>query len=337
MLPCKCLPDKMACIIWLLLSWLAISVVYRHQLRSNLPACNFWKGCWGSNSLENFNVMVTRQQNWWMPLCLSMHWEHCIWCTTSVHTIVRQNHLLHSSRMPSIRELRLIVTSSILPFAGMHKKSIEAAQKLKEEEDDDVGSPRSDSTLPSKPVNPESPEHPNNMLSTNSKVPLDKEDFRSESIASLRAKALSYSARIMQEGLSRFASHQDQPLMGLNLGHSKNDSDPTDLSIHQMSSFATPKNDSDDSSDSLDPANWLDYCIIVINLLVLHWPLNILPEIGLSCKGHLIAWVLFWKAEFQPPEMPGLWIAVWSLELSHIYIMDYQRWSENLKKCIGSA
>lgn len=59
----------------------------------------------------------------------------------------------------------------------MHKKSIEAAQKLKEEDEDTKDGEKELSA------------------STNN---VDKEELRSESIASLRAKALSYSAKLLE-------------------------------------------------------------------------------------------------------------------------------------------
>ena len=65
----------------------------------------------------------------------------------------------------------------------MHKKSLEAAEKLKEEEDA-------------------------SLSDSGSTHCVDKEEFRSESIASLRAKAQSYSARIQEEIERGTISHE---------------------------------------------------------------------------------------------------------------------------------
>jgi len=93
-------------------------------------------------------------------------------------------------------------------YAGMHKKSIEASQKLKEEEErsgstgegDEVGLsrliPDIDTTAPSSLHRPQTTDGQTDRRTT-------------ESIALLRAKAQCYSARMLQ-GLPVTSQH-DQP------------------------------------------------------------------------------------------------------------------------------
>ena len=79
----------------------------------------------------------------------------------------------------------------------MHKKSIEAAHKLNEDDDDDKsldGLQGDEKDAQSSATSPGS-----------AAPPLDKEELRSESIAQLRAKAQSYSAK-MREAISLSSS-----------------------------------------------------------------------------------------------------------------------------------
>ncbi|ELU07641.1 hypothetical protein CAPTEDRAFT_227181 [Capitella teleta] len=139
-----------------------------------------------------------------------------------------------------------VVDSSAPWLLSMHKKSIEAAHKLKEE-DDDPGSPgQPEVTLPTRPESPhETP---------TGKPSLDKEEMRSESIASLRAKAVSYSAMMLHGGLSHFKQHQD---MVLDLGQKTNNNESLKLPASECSSFDPPKDNGDEDSDteSLDLTN----------------------------------------------------------------------------------
>ena len=109
----------------------------------------------------------------------------------------------------------------------MHKKSMEAAHQLENDDGEDTGSIKGEVQNPS--PGPED-------------APRDREDLRSESIAQLRAKAQTYSARIM-EGVSMPAPAQDDVDVVT--------SDPRDLS----SSFEKPSSQSADSCDNeyLDP------------------------------------------------------------------------------------
>ena len=107
----------------------------------------------------------------------------------------------------------------------MHKKSMEAAHQLENDDGDETGS------LKGEPHNPS----PGPMEDN----PRDKEDFRSESIAQLRAKAQTYSARIM-EGVTMQAPVTTQDDVDVVT------SDPRDLS----SSFEKPS--AAQSADSCD-------------------------------------------------------------------------------------
>ena len=77
----------------------------------------------------------------------------------------------------------------------MHKKSIEAAEKLKDDDGELIcGATGSDTEKESNLETSNNPHHHKSQLQ-----PVAKEDLRSESIASLRAKAQSYSAKIREE------------------------------------------------------------------------------------------------------------------------------------------
>ena len=103
----------------------------------------------------------------------------------------------------------------------MHKKSIEAAHKLKEEDDDC----KSTDGQEDKDTQTPPPQ-------------LDKEELRSESIAQLRAKAQSYSAKMRE---------------AINLNSETNTTTNHD---RFSSSFETPKQSDSCDSETLDPTNW---------------------------------------------------------------------------------
>ena len=131
----------------------------------------------------------------------------------------------------------------------MHKKSIEAAQKMKEEEeksqmgDDDIQSekdlgPTSQSGQITSHVAPLTSQITSQLTSPGS-IP-EKEDRRFESIASLRAKAQSYTAKI-REGICN-----DEVI----------DIGPGKHVPAAFSSFETPSKSSDScDSELLDPTN----------------------------------------------------------------------------------
>lgn len=108
-------------------------------------------------------------------------------------------------------------------FKGMHKKSIEAADKLKDEPGIDDLNNTENIPLTKIPAT----SHPEEVLTK------DKEEFRSESIAALRAKAVSYSAQL------RDAMQQD--VLGTR-------------SRNLCSSFDPPSSN-EDSDSLLDPTN----------------------------------------------------------------------------------
>ena len=111
----------------------------------------------------------------------------------------------------------------------MHKKSMEAAVKLQEQEDAE-----NDGSVKEETEKPE-PE-----------VTKDKEELRSESIAQLRAKAQTYSAKI-REGLTLPASGEDE----------RHDSPPPLEPPQRPSGFDTPTKQSDScDNEYLDPGNW---------------------------------------------------------------------------------
>ena len=152
----------------------------------------------------------------------------------------------------------------------MHKKSMEAAHKLKEDDDgkpledvmEDIGAP--------------------NVVNTNSKMLPNKEEFRTESIAALRAKAQTYTAKI-REGLGAGQHHMlnnnnnghlmfplSQMILGNqneaanmcmnNMNNMNNINDSKDTTNMCTSRFEPPRRDIDDNStcdsETLDPTNW---------------------------------------------------------------------------------
>lgn len=111
----------------------------------------------------------------------------------------------------------------------MHKKSIEAADKLKDEPGIDDLDPKTHSL--------------DDNLLTSSVMSRDKEEFRSESIAALRAKALSYSAQLRDAIQTETLSMR---------------------TTEMCSSFDTPtSNETEDSDTLVDPTNWYIVCLIV--------------------------------------------------------------------------
>ena len=112
---------------------------------------------------------------------------------------------------------------------GMHKKSIEAAEKLKEEDDENDVDITQDGTT-----------NPGSVLTSSGGNPaqdVNKEELRSESIAQLRAKAQSYQAKIREavNGNERINS---------------------DVFAQRGSGFEPPPRQTDTcDSDSLDPTN----------------------------------------------------------------------------------
>lgn len=122
----------------------------------------------------------------------------------------------------------------IICVAGMHKKSIEAAQKLKEEED--KSGDEGDDVISCK----DRPASQSCMTSPSAKV--NKDDLRFESIAQLRAKAQSYTAKI-REGIS------NDVINVTDVTSTKHD-------VPTFSSFETPSKNSDScDSEVLDPTN----------------------------------------------------------------------------------
>ena len=111
----------------------------------------------------------------------------------------------------------------------MHKKSIEAAEKLKEEDDENDVDITQDGTTTSGSVLTSSGGNPAQDV--------NKEELRSESIAQLRAKAQSYQAKIREavNGNERINS---------------------DVFAQRGSGFEPPPRQTDTcDSDSLDPTN----------------------------------------------------------------------------------
>jgi hypothetical protein len=144
----------------------------------------------------------------------------------------------------------------------MHKKSMEAAHKLKEDDDKPMDDEKDDISAPSV-VNP-----------NGTKMLPNKEEFRTESIAALRAKAQTYTAKI-REGLgsghhlinNNNNSHLMFPMSHLTMSHANeatnmcmnnlnNSSEATNLCA---SRFEAPRRDIDDNStcdsETLDPTN----------------------------------------------------------------------------------
>ena len=117
-----------------------------------------------------------------------------------------------------------------LPCTGMHKKSIEAAEKLKEEDSDNEIDITKDGTTTT----------PGNGLTSSGANPtqdVNKEELRSESIAQLRAKAQSYQAKIRE-------------------AVNGNDRINSDVFVQRGSGFEPPPRQTETcDSDSLDPAN----------------------------------------------------------------------------------
>lgn len=113
----------------------------------------------------------------------------------------------------------------------MHKKSLEAAHKLNEDDDD-------------KSTDGQDPQR---EKTTSPAPPIDKEELRSESIAQLRAKAQSYSAK-MREAIS------------LNSSEAEVSTKPSSQEQAAFSSsFDTPNKSDSCDSEPLDPANWQDW------------------------------------------------------------------------------
>ncbi len=124
----------------------------------------------------------------------------------------------------------------------MHKKSLEAAEKLKEEEGDDIDIMKDGSTTPGSVLT--SSTGSGNPVTT---PEVNKEELRSESIAQLRAKAQSYQAKI------REAVTTGNERLSSNHGNSN-----SDVYTHAQrgSGFEPPPRQTDTcDSDSLDPTN----------------------------------------------------------------------------------
>ncbi len=132
----------------------------------------------------------------------------------------------------------------------MHKKSIEAAEKLKEEDDLDPdlikdGSTSCNSvgatTTVSGVTSPGSVGNPPTLV--------NKEELRSESIASLRAKAQSYQAKIQE------AVHGTRDILNGAVNGTRDVLSTETFNVHS-SGFEPPTRQSDScDSDTLDPAN----------------------------------------------------------------------------------
>ena len=130
----------------------------------------------------------------------------------------------------------------------MHKKSIEAAQKLKEEEEKE-----SESGKPDK--------------EDSVGLPVNKEELRSESIASLRAKAQTYTAKIQEELRGGSEGGSDR---------GDNCSTPvTSLPPPLHSSFDSPHDENTCDSETLDPANWFDRLFIDWSIDLVFWLLSV--------------------------------------------------------------
>ena len=125
----------------------------------------------------------------------------------------------------------------------MHKKSIEAAEKLKEEDDLDPDLIKQDGGTSCNSVGATTavtgvPLSPGSGVGANPPSLVNKEELRSESIASLRAKAQSYQAKIQE------AVHGTRDMLN------------GDTFSVRSSGFEPPTRQSDScDSDTLDPAN----------------------------------------------------------------------------------
>ncbi len=121
----------------------------------------------------------------------------------------------------------------------MHKKSIEAAQKFKDEEDTiDIVTSRSPSEV----------DGTGNMS-------LDKEEFRSESIASLRAKAQTYSAKIRGETLPPSPTRPSTTILPDVTCHANTSRVESTHGILGSSFEAPPHDESTCDSETLDPVS----------------------------------------------------------------------------------
>ena len=156
--------------------------------------------------------------------------------------------------MPSskLRTDQNIISEFCFCSIGMHKKSIEAAHKLNEDDDDKLELKADQET-----------DHPDGQSVQG------KEEFRTESIAALRAKAQTYSAKI-REGLEereRISLYQKSmfhhnnnnnshlfPVNHDGSGHVDNSNEAVSLC---SSGFEHPRHDDNSTCDSepLDPAN----------------------------------------------------------------------------------
>jgi homeobox protein 2 len=143
---------------------------------------------------------------------------------------------------------------------SMHKKSIEAAHKLTEDDPDDEHLSDMEDLHVSeekckKPQSQSSPEHDPHNPQHN---PVNKEELRSESIASLRAKAQSYTAKIREaiEGEVNVTGNSGSPSVNSHQNSHPNLHTPETLG-GTHSSFDTPNKHSDscDDSELLDPSN----------------------------------------------------------------------------------
>ena len=150
----------------------------------------------------------------------------------------------------------------------MHKKSMEAAHKLTEDDGEDD---RSDVELENKTGEKQENAKQQQQQELQQQLPsLDKEELRSESIASLRAKAQSYTAKI-REAIGDVTMPSSVPNGGTNNNNNINNNNnnshhnhhhphhnlhtPDTLGNHS-SSFDTPNKHSDScDSELLDPAN----------------------------------------------------------------------------------
>ncbi|KAL8596620.1 hypothetical protein ACOMHN_051949 [Nucella lapillus] len=107
------------------------------------------------------------------------------------------------------------IENSAAPWLlGMHKKSLEAARKMSEEEDDSSSGSGAEGRMPSC---------------------RGREELKTESIASLRAKALQHSARVMQQALQRDPDTRPLPPGTLHAHPASlgltSDTDPRDLAV----------------------------------------------------------------------------------------------------------
>src|SRR6218665_193560 len=125
----------------------------------------------------------------------------------------------------------------------MHKKSMEASQKLKEEEegDDDDDEEEMDSGGDSSSLSVLLRDSADSNPSRSSSRS-DKQERRNESIASLRAKAQSYSARVLMVGSGTAKTIPSPPITG-HFRSSMPVQTTIDSSIVYQSSFAQPKTD----------------------------------------------------------------------------------------------